>query len=136
MKRILFIALAALLAAFAFSCTKEGEKTTDTMTLRGKTYKIDFTPGVMDIPGGHEFDADIHVLDEDFMFWASGIVGSFNLPTDKFMLLGMDDEITFKSGKVKTWLSDNGKYLYLVLDGVMSDGDQIKISVKSLELDR
>lgn len=135
MKKILCIAIAVAAALALGSCTKEGTAISNTLNLDGKAYKVDFRGGFDE----QIFDMDIHFIDESSlandwgMMWASGKVGTFSLPAPQadFMLSrnNMDPIFAFKSGTVKSWIEEG--CLCLVVDAITSEGNSLKLSVKS-----
>lgn len=132
---ILVIAIAVVAAFSACNKDKEGDEITNTLTLNGKSYKIDLSAAVND----NTFDCDIHfVEDSDLannwgMMWVTGKLGTHQLPAaeEDFMLTKNtfpNYDVAFKSGTAKAWVDGT---LCIVVDGVMEDGTKLKISVKS-----
>lgn len=134
MKKILLLALAAL----AFSCkpAAKDEAVTNTFLYQGKTYSVRMSGGVDEIE--QTYDTDINFVGDDtpdWMMWASGKFGTFQLPAkeSEFSLSNNHSTFSFKSGTVKAYLKD--RQITVIVDGVLEDDSVLKLSVRSEAMD-
>lgn len=134
MKRLFIIALAAV-AAFVISCNKD-EKVTNTLTIGSDSYPVQLSAGINEDNGVINFSCDIHFTDDAprndqgfpiGVIVCEGVVGTANLPSDDFTW----DYIPFKSGTAKTWVTND--HLGIKIDGVLDNGQKVKLSVQSDE---
>ena len=131
MKKILYLAMMLLVAFAAVSCTKE-DKITDTLTLRGNTYKI-----VHAICGGYEaafYNMDIDTeegihgyggFDADWVGKTTDLKGRFFLSFNPMSGNSIDPVV--KSGTVTIKKVEKG--MNVIVDAVEETGDKLKMSV-------